>query len=170
MLRLALSWWNTPAYPPTLIFDIGDVLFTLSPTSIEESLERYLRNLLGDPVARGREYLQRNSRLLHSITDTPSPIILRENFAKLLILELANDKGLVEIEEHPRLWNFFRAGKGTLTTEVFPYDLDTTSIGLTIMARDEETVNSVMDEMLEYVDSDGIILTYFDHQRPRRLR
>lgn len=50
------------------------------------------------------------------------------------------------------------SGKGTLTTEAFPFDLDTTSIGLTVMERDEEVVMSVMDEMLQYIDSDGIVL------------
>lgn len=48
-------------------------------------------------------------------------------------------------------------GKGQLTTEEFPFDLDTTSLGLTILKRDKDTANSVMDEMLEYVDPDGII-------------
>jgi len=39
----------------------------------------------------------------------------------------------------------------------FPYDLDTTSLGLTVVKRDEEVANSVMDEMLEYLNADGII-------------
>jgi hypothetical protein len=50
------------------------------------------------------------------------------------------------------------SGKGTLTTEAFPFDLDTTSIGLTVMKRDKGVVGSVMDEMLQYMDSDGIIM------------
>ena len=49
------------------------------------------------------------------------------------------------------------AGKGQLTTEEFPFDLDTTSLGLTVLRRDKEVASSVMDEMLEYVDTDGII-------------
>lgn len=68
--------------------------------------------------------------------------------------------------EHPRTWSFFQ-GKGQLTTEEFPFDLDTTSLGLTVMKRDKAVANSVMNEMLEYVDHDGIIQTYFDHRRPR---
>lgn len=38
-----------------------------------------------------------------------------------------------------------------------PYDLDTTSLGLMVMKRDEEVVFSVMDEMLEYINADGLI-------------
>ncbi|KAJ7770199.1 HAD-like domain-containing protein [Mycena maculata] len=129
-----------------------------------DKVKRALRNLIGDPILRGREYLRQNARSLRSVTD--NGIVLQENFAQLLILELTGDKDLVDIVEHPRAWNFFH-GKGTLTTEAFPSDLDTTSIGLTVMQRDKEVANSVMDEMLQYIDSDGIVLTYFDHQRPR---
>ncbi|KAJ7287489.1 HAD-like domain-containing protein [Mycena rebaudengoi] len=134
------------------------------PRGGADQVKRALRNLLGDPVLRAQAWLARNRGLLQSVTDTG--IILRENFAQLLILELTEDKTLIDIVEHPRAWNFFH-GKGTLTTEAFPFDLDTTSIGLTVMQRDEEVVRSVMDEMLQYIDSDGIVLTYFDHQRPR---
>lgn len=52
-------------------------------------------------------------------------------------------------------------GKGQLTTEEFPFDLDTTSLGLTILKRSREIADSVMDEMLEYVDPDGIIQASF---------
>ena len=55
-----------------------------------------------------------------------------------------------------------------LTTADFPYDLDTTSIGLTVATHvDEATKHSVMDEMLTYKNKDGIIQTYFDRTRPR---
>ncbi|KAJ6499937.1 Haloacid dehalogenase-like hydrolase-domain-containing protein [Mycena vitilis] len=134
------------------------------PKGGSNKVKQALRNLIGDPVLRGRDYLQRNAQHLESITD--NGILLQENFAQLLILELTGDKNLIDIVEHPRAWNFFH-GKGTLTTEAFPFDLDTTSLGLTVMKRDKEVAGSVMDEMLQYKDSDGIVLTYFDHERPR---
>ena len=47
-------------------------------------------------------------------------------------------------------------------------DLDTTALGLTVIDDvDTATKHKVMDEMLEYRDSDGIIQVYFDHSRPR---
>jgi hypothetical protein len=72
------------------------------------------------------------------------------------------------------------SGKPLFTTEEFPYDLDTTSLGLTVTNADETTVFSVMDEMLEYVDADGIIQVsrsfkqvpscfFFDQTAPARL-
>lgn len=59
-------------------------------------------------------------------------------------------------------------GDGVLTTSNFPFDLDTTSIGLTVSTHiDTATKQSVMDEMLTYKNEDGIIQTYFDKNRPR---
>ncbi|KAF9028280.1 HAD-like protein [Hymenopellis radicata] len=116
-------------------------------------VKRALRNLLGDPVVRGRQYLSNNAGKLYSVTD--GGVELRENFAQLLILEATSNKSLVDLVEHPRRWNFFQ-GKGQLTTENFPDDLDTTSLGCTtysIMQRDKSLVSGVLDEILEYVDS-----------------
>ncbi|KAG5635632.1 hypothetical protein H0H81_010566 [Sphagnurus paluster] len=130
---------------------------------------RALRNLIGDPIVRGHEFLQRNAGRLFSVTEKtekyPS-VELQENFAQLLILEATDNRSFVNLVEHPRTWNFFQ-GKGQLTTEQFPFDFDTTSLGLTILRREKEIAFSVIDEMLEYVNDDGIIQTYFDHRRPR---
>lgn len=49
------------------------------------------------------------------------------------------------------------ADQPLLTTEDFPFDLDTTSIGTLATRRDDGTANLVMDEMLQYRDEDGII-------------
>ena len=47
-------------------------------------------------------------------------------------------------------------------------DFDTTSVGLTVSDHiDETTKHKVMNDMLKYVTSDGIIQVYFDHSRPR---
>ena len=35
--------------------------------------------------------------------------------------------------------------------------MDTTSVALTILRPDQEVVSSILDEMLEYVDADGIM-------------
>lgn len=125
---------------------------------------RALYNLLGDPVERGRQYLTGNAKKLLSVTD--SGIFLRENFAQLLILEATDNRNLVNLNDTHRTWNFFQ-GKPLLTTEEFPFDLDTTSLGLTVMGGPEDVAHSVMDDMLDYIDDDGIIQTYFDHRRPR---
>jgi FMN phosphatase YigB (HAD superfamily) len=56
---------------------------------------RALRNLLGNPVHRGRDYLNQNAGQLHSLTD--SCLTLTENFAQLLILEATRNRSV---------WNF----------------------------------------------------------------
>jgi len=48
-----------------------------------------IRNAVEDPVQRARSYLQRNAKLLHSVTS--NGITLKENFAQLLILEATCD-------------------------------------------------------------------------------
>lgn len=53
-------------------------------------VKRALRNLVGDPVTRGRKFLGANAGQLESVTDTG--IVVQENFAQLLILELTNDR------------------------------------------------------------------------------
>jgi len=65
-------------------------------------------------------------------------------------------RNLVSLVHHEREWNFFQE-KPVLTTEVFPCDLDTTSIALTVTGCSKEVISSVMDEMLEYIDKDGIV-------------
>ncbi|KAG5342688.1 hypothetical protein C0989_010656 [Termitomyces sp. Mn162] len=128
-----------------------------------KTVARALRNLVGDPITRGRAFLKQNAGRLLSVTDKNdkhAAVELRENFAQLLILEATNNRTLVDLVEHPRTWNFFQ-GKGQLTTEQFPFDLDTTSLALTVLRRDKKLAFSIMDEMLE--DDQ----TYFDHRRPR---
>ena len=48
-----------------------------------------IRNAVQDPVHRARAYLQKNAKLLHSVTS--NGIIFKENFAQLLILEATGD-------------------------------------------------------------------------------
>lgn len=58
-------------------------------------VQRALRNLIGDPVARGREYLLRNAGRLESFTAQTQQhegMAIQENFAQLLILEVTGDR------------------------------------------------------------------------------
>ncbi|KAI0745152.1 HAD-like protein [Earliella scabrosa] len=124
---------------------------------------RQLRNIFGDPVRRGQEYLRRHAGKLESQTDGGA--VFEENFTQLIIYELTGDKSLITTSDCPRTWNFFR-GK-PLFSETFPNDVDTTSVALTVLRPDRALVSSILDEMLTYVDADGIMQTYFDHSRPR---
>ena len=54
-----------------------------------EKVSRSLRNLTGDPVVRGRDFLSKNAGSLDSITG--DGVVLLENFAQLLLLEATGD-------------------------------------------------------------------------------
>lgn len=53
-----------------------------------------------------------------------------------------------------------------LTTEYYPDDLDTTAVGLTVLKRSQEIVMPILDEMLKYVASDGILLVSVEKPVP----
>lgn len=60
-----------------------------------EPVRRALRNLVGNPIQRGRVFLKQNAGRLFSVTastDECPAIELRENFAQLLVLEATNDR------------------------------------------------------------------------------
>lgn len=53
----------------------------------------------------------------------------------------------------------------------FPDDLDTTSLALTVLRPHHEVVMSVLDHMLEYVNSDGTIqVSHTNKQYPQPLQ
>jgi len=59
-----------------------------------EALERDLRNIFGDPVKRGREFLQRNAGHLDCLTqstDKHASMEIKENWSQLLIFEATGD-------------------------------------------------------------------------------
>ena len=51
---------------------------------------RALRNLVGNPILRGQDFLNNHAKALHSITN--NDITIKENFAQLLILEATHDR------------------------------------------------------------------------------
>ena len=55
----------------------------------QERVFQAIRNAVEDPVQRARSYLQKNAKLLHSVTS--NGYTLKENFAQLLILEATCD-------------------------------------------------------------------------------
>ncbi|KAI0058103.1 HAD-like protein [Artomyces pyxidatus] len=138
---------------------INGIVFD-DPANVRQALRCYV----GDPLLRGRHFLESRAGQLESETDAGQQV--GENFAQLLILEATKDRKLVKYVQHPYKWNFFRE-KPILTTEEFPADLDTTSIALTVTQPDDAVFNSVMDDMLQCLNTDHIPQVYFDEQRPR---
>ncbi|KAJ5190113.1 uncharacterized protein N7498_009098 [Penicillium cinerascens] len=89
---------------------------------------------------------------MDSITDTG--VEIKDNFAQLLILEATQDEELVALEHHDKRWGFF-IGKHVLTTKEFPFDLDTTSAALVTLKNSKEHINTMLDDMLDFMNSEG---------------
>ncbi|TFY79237.1 hypothetical protein EWM64_g4776 [Hericium alpestre] len=130
-----------------------------------DRLRKTLYSLCFDSVYRGQFFMRLNTGKHLSFTSTGHTI--QENFSQMLILEATRDPSLVAYTKFNGLFNFFRA-RGELTTHNFPYDADSTSIGVTVCDNISPTTRDhVMDEILKLRNSDGIIQVYFDASRPR---
>ncbi|KAJ5092857.1 HAD-like protein [Penicillium angulare] len=127
-------------------------------------LSRTLKNVLGDSIERGFSFLRQNAGRLYTTTCDGDSI--DENYAQLLILEVINDESLVDVKRPPRLWNFF-SGKPKYTSKVYPDDMDTTALALLVFDYEERLAHSILDEMLNYVNEDGLVQVYTDKSRPR---
>jgi hypothetical protein len=95
-------------------------------------------------------------------------------------MSLTAIRSLVDSELHATTWNFFigmklvvicmgipwliKLGPPVLTQAQFPSDMDTTSLGITILNRPPHVANLVMDEMLQYRSAGGI-MQVGDHVR-----
>ncbi|KAI0855461.1 HAD-like protein [Xylaria cubensis] len=157
-----------------------------------------LRNLLQLPLPRARVYLKANSGNHHSVAEGHDEIILRDNFAQLMIWEITGDEDIIYLKwpsgkrsgrqnlpnEKPNdkainyndvnngLWNYFYDGP-ILTTPDFPRDADTTSIAYLSLPPhylcDLADVQVVLDMMAKNIDRDGIMQEYFSEDRPRTV-
>ncbi|KAI0029981.1 Haloacid dehalogenase-like hydrolase-domain-containing protein [Vararia minispora EC-137] len=126
-------------------------------------VQRALRNYVGNPAARARVYLNERAGKHNSVTDTG--ITVDDNFCQLLIFEATRDPSLVNYQEPLHKWNYF---KNPVQSEgIFPCDLDTTSIGMTVTNPQSDALEHVLNEMLQYRDEEDIVMTYFDWERPR---
>ncbi|KFA54738.1 hypothetical protein S40293_00763 [Stachybotrys chartarum IBT 40293] len=129
-----------------------------------------LYELFDGPVSRGWGYLHENAKACDSVTS--SGVTFADNFAKLLILDSLADPTLADLVDlrwgSRTSWNFFQGEAALVPEGVFPDDLDTTSLALTVLQPPSaETVPYLLDLMAGYVNSDGTFQTYFDRDRHR---
>lgn len=134
-------------------------------------LARIVKNVIGDPIQRGLAFLKQYAGKHHSTIVGGDAI--DENYAQLLILETTKNeylalqillysvtdneiRNLVDINRPPRLWNFF-SGKPKYTSHVYPDDMDTTALALVVLDYEAELAHSILDEMLNYVNEEGLV-------------
>ncbi|EIM80888.1 HAD-like protein [Stereum hirsutum FP-91666 SS1] len=129
------------------------------------NLEQLLRCLCFDPVERAQAFMRANAKQHVSYTSDNQTI--EENFTQLLILEATGDSSLVDYVEYDGLFNFFR-GAGQLTTKDYPYDSDTSAIGVMVAPHlSLSSKHRILDDILHLRNADGIVQVYFDPSRPR---
>lgn len=139
-------------------------------TNAEMAIQR-LTNMLADPIAQGRSYLDANAGNMWSTTNG---LQIKENFAQLLMLEASDGRQeLVNLKPSPLSWNFFQESS-LLSCRVgataYPDDFDTTSIAWSILKKPfvaEAEIDQVLDLILQYRSCDGLPMVYADHSRPR---
>lgn len=64
---------------------LHSILFDNTP-----NVSQNLRNIFGNPVGRGNEFLSRNAKHFHSVTD--SNIVVHDNFTQILILDATKNE------------------------------------------------------------------------------
>ncbi|KAI3318548.1 HAD-like protein [Xylariaceae sp. AK1471] len=155
-----------------------------------------LRNLLQQPLPRAEAFLKANAGNHHCTVEGHNEIVLKDNFAQLMIWELTgnadiiylkwpsgklngmenstngepNGKTINHLDVKNGLCNYFYE-EPVLTTSNFPPDADTTSTAyLSLPASylsEVADVKVVLNAMAENIDTDGIMQTYFSKERPR---
>lgn len=70
-----------------------------------QDVRRRLLALLGDPVERGRAWLQSHAGQLFSETSTG--VVVPDNFGQLMLHELMKDESLIKLKHFDRTWNYF---------------------------------------------------------------
>ncbi|GES60874.1 HAD-like protein [Aspergillus terreus] len=167
----------TRTEPTNAVFVGGDLQNVVTARSLgmrgivfdaSQRLARTLLNTISDPLLRGNAFLQRNAKNLHPFTDCGTTLL--ENYVQLLILEVTGDEDLIVYKKPDNTkectWNYY-IEQPTFTKMNPPNDLDTTCLALRVVPHEDTIVQSLLDKMLEYLDTDGIIQVYFDHERPR---
>jgi FMN phosphatase YigB (HAD superfamily) len=96
MYRRILKSTNTDPERAVFIDDKPENLATAQMLGIRgihcdnpQNVIRQLKNLFGDPVARGHAWLQQNAKNMWSVSNTG--IVIHEQFAQLLLLEITQD-------------------------------------------------------------------------------
>ncbi|KAI1394185.1 HAD-like protein [Hypoxylon trugodes] len=154
-----------------------------------------LLNLLQDPLPRAQAFLESNARNHHCVVENHKDVVLKDNFAQLMIWELTGDENIIylkwpsgkvhgAVNGHTNghngtsissdvkngLWNYFYE-EPILASRDFPPDADTTSTAYVSIPSEYlfkvADVELVLDKMAKNIDSDGIMQTYFADDRPR---
>ncbi|OBS24839.1 hypothetical protein FPOA_05376 [Fusarium poae] len=131
-----------------------------------ETLVRDLYNLIGDPVARAKLFLEDEGKRLFCPMSTTH--MLLDNYSQLIILQNPRIRDLVMPESKGDSWNYFQQGSPILSNTVHPDDSDTTSLVIAVL--DSVTTAAKLkarDEILSNLTPDGLPLCWLSKSRPQ---
>ena len=137
--------------------------YAIVSTNIHETVTR-VQAMCNDPIPDAQQYLRANACQMDLETSTGQ--LVKDAFAQFLILDATRDESLVEYDDTQTEYTWTYGNMPNLFT--YPPDIDTNSIGMTaIEATTPEVRNKMMDKMLHYRDSRGVLQTYLVDDRTR---
>lgn len=129
-----------------------------------ERVQRALQ-ICGDPVAKAKRWLKGKAGELD--LETSLGITVKDAYMQSCILDATDDKSLIYYDANQRLfsWYYGPVPKGL---KQFPPDVDCNSLAYSVFDHlDDIARQGVMDQMLQYVDSEGILQGYLSKDKVR---
>ena len=118
-----------------------------------------------EPIAKAKAWLKANSGKLD--LETSLGITIKDAYMQYCILDATNDKSLIYYDRDERLFSWYY-GPIPNGLQQFPPDVDCNSFAYSVFDHLNDTARrNVMDKMLEYVDSSGILQSYLSHEKVR---
>ncbi|MCJ1454562.1 hypothetical protein MMC28_004915 [Mycoblastus sanguinarius] len=132
-------------------------------TDVQETARR-VQSMCSDPIPAAQEYLRTNARELN--LEMSNGKQLKDAFAQFLVLDVTGDESLIEYDKSLSEFPWLYGTPSKFFT--YPPDIETNAIGMSALKdMDEKIKHNMMDKMLRYRDSTGILQTYLTDERVR---
>lgn len=138
--------------------------YSIQCCDVKECIQR-IRQVCREPIARAKHWLK--SRAGELDLETSLGITVKDAYMQSCILDATGDKSLIYFDADQRLFSWFY-GAVPHGLKQFPSDVDCNSIAYSVFDHlDDANRQSVMDQMLGYVDSQGILQGYLSNEKVR---
>ena len=124
-----------------------------------------VKQLCNDPLPKAKAWLRANAGMLD--LDTSLGITVKDAFQQYCILDATGDKSLVYYDKEQRLFSWYY-GPAPHGLKQFPPDVDCNSLACSTLDHLDDAIKQhLMDTMLKYVDSSGILQGYLSDEKVR---
>ena len=118
-----------------------------------------------EPIASAKAWLKANSGKLD--LETSLGITVKDAYMQYCILDATNDQSIIYYDPDERLFSRYY-GPIPNGLRQFPPDVDCNSFAYSVFDHlDDAARQNVMDQMLQYVDSSGVLQSYLSHEKVR---